>query len=157
MDLPGLGKGLEAAGAEVCGRQGPQSQSSTEKRGPPRCQEGQKGIADCGGIPRYAYQASRIVRIGCRATIYAAARSAAALRWRLDWRSRQASPLSCTPPVVMQKASQGANWTENADNADATEIAQAAYFLLFTSEMRKMQKGLAERGGFEPPIELLTL
>jgi hypothetical protein len=31
-------------------------------------------------------------------------------------------PLSCIPPVVMQKASQGPNWTENADNADEAEI-----------------------------------
>jgi len=31
-------------------------------------------------------------------------------------------PLSCIPPVVMQKTSQGPNWMENADNADETEI-----------------------------------
>jgi hypothetical protein len=29
----------------------------------------------------------------------------------------------------MQKASQGPNSTENADNADEAEIVQAAYFL----------------------------
>jgi hypothetical protein len=57
----------------------------------------------------------------------------------------------------MQKVSQRLNWTENADNADEAEIYQVAYFLLFTNGMRKVQEGLAERGGFEPPIELLTL
>jgi hypothetical protein len=31
----------------------------------------------------------------------------------------------------MQKTSQGANWTENADNADEAEIDQLAYFLWF--------------------------
>ena len=38
-------------------------------------------------------------------------------------------PLSCIPAVVMQKASQGPNWTENADNANDAEIVQVAYFL----------------------------
>jgi hypothetical protein len=37
--------------------------------------------------------------------------------------------LSCIPAVVMQKAPQGPNWAENADNADDTEIAQLPYFL----------------------------
>ena len=36
----------------------------------------------------------------------------------------------------MQKTLQGPNSTENADNADETEIAQAAYFLRFANEMR---------------------
>jgi hypothetical protein len=53
----------------------------------------------------------------------------------------------------MQKASQGPNSTENADNSDATEIAQEAFYLCFTNGMRKMQEGLAERGGFEPPLK----
>jgi hypothetical protein len=57
----------------------------------------------------------------------------------------------------MQKASQRPNSTENADNADKMEIVQVAYFLLFANGMREIQEGLAERGGFEPPIELLTL
>ena len=35
-------------------------------------------------------------------------------------------PLSCIPPVVMQKASQRAYSTEVADNADGAEIHQAA-------------------------------
>jgi hypothetical protein len=48
----------------------------------------------------------------------------------------------------MQKASQGANWTENADNADEAEIVQSAYYLMFANGMREMRKGLAERGGF---------
>jgi hypothetical protein len=30
-------------------------------------------------------------------------------------------PLSCIQPVVMQKASQGPNWTENPDHAVKTE------------------------------------
>jgi len=38
-------------------------------------------------------------------------------------------PLSCIPLVVMQKTSQGPNWTENTDNADKMEINQAVYFL----------------------------
>jgi hypothetical protein len=50
----------------------------------------------------------------------------------------------------MQKASKRPNSTENADNADGTEIVQPPYFLLFVIGMRKIQKGLAERGGFEP-------
>ena len=50
----------------------------------------------------------------------------------------------------MQKVSQGANWTENADNPDKANIAQAAYFLLFTNGMRQMRRVVAERGGFEP-------
>jgi hypothetical protein len=37
--------------------------------------------------------------------------------------------LSCILLVVMQKASQRLNWTENADNADEAEFDQAAYFL----------------------------
>jgi hypothetical protein len=37
--------------------------------------------------------------------------------------------LSCIPAVVMQKASQRSNSTENADSADMTEIVQIAYFL----------------------------
>jgi hypothetical protein len=43
--------------------------------------------------------------------------------------NRGSLPLSCTPSVVMQKASQRPNSTEKADGADAAEIAQAAYFL----------------------------
>ena len=43
---------------------------------------------------------------------------------REDWRSDEIAFA-----VVMQKASQGPNSTENADNADETEIVQAAYLL----------------------------
>ena len=57
-------------------------------------------------------------------------------------------PLSCIPLVVMQKTSQGLNWTENADNADEAEITQAAYFLRFANGMNRIREGLAERGGF---------
>ena len=39
------------------------------------------------------------------------------------------SPLSCIPIVVMQKPSQGPNWTENAGNADEAEIVQLVYYL----------------------------
>ena len=39
------------------------------------------------------------------------------------------SPLSCIPAVVMRKASQRANSTENADSADKAEIVQVAYLL----------------------------
>jgi len=49
----------------------------------------------------------------------------------------------------MQKVPQGANWTENADNADGAEIVQAIYFLIFANEMRAIQESMAERGGFE--------
>jgi hypothetical protein len=44
-------------------------------------------------------------------------------------RSPTLFPLSCIPAVVMQKAPQVPNWTENADNPDIPEIIQAAYFL----------------------------
>jgi len=32
------------------------------------------------------------------------------------------APLSCIPAVVMQKTSQGLNWTENADNSVEAKI-----------------------------------
>ena len=38
-------------------------------------------------------------------------------------------PLSCSPAFVMQKRPIGLNWTENADNADAAEIAEVTYCL----------------------------
>lgn len=55
-------------------------------------------------------------------------------------------PLSCIPLVVMQKTSQGLNWTENADNADEAEITQAAYFLRFANGMNRIREGLAVGG-----------
>ena len=58
-----------------------------------------------------------------------------ALRWGT---LRAGRLLSCIPPVVMQKASQMANWTENTDNLDYAEIVQATYILRFASEMREM-------------------
>src|ERR1017187_2025743 len=61
-------------------------------------------------------------------------------------------PLSCVPAVVMQKASQGANWTENADKADETEFAQPAYFLWLENGMNQMRECMAERVGFEPTV-----
>jgi hypothetical protein len=50
----------------------------------------------------------------------------------------------------MQKASQGPNWTENADNADEAEIVQVAYNLLFTFEFKEIGKCMAERVGLGP-------
>ena len=61
-------------------------------------------------------------------------------------------PLSCIPAVVMQKASQRPNSTENADNADNTEIVQPPYFLRFVIRMRKMQEGLAVDGVCSEPV-----
>ena len=60
---------------------------------------------------------------------------------REDWRSDEIAFA-----VVMQKVSQGPNSTENADNADETEIVQVAYFLSFASGMKEIREGLAERG-----------
>ena len=57
----------------------------------------------------------------------------------------------------MQDASHGPKSAENAANSDETKINQPAYFLRFAIGIGKMREGLAERGGFEPPIELLTL
>jgi hypothetical protein len=60
-------------------------------------------------------------------------------------------PLSCIPSIVMQKVSQGANWTENADKAEEAESVQHAYYLRHTNVMSEMQEVLAERGGLIPP------
>ncbi len=62
--------------------------------------------------------------------------------------------LSCTPSVVMQNASRRPKPTENADKPDGTEIVQLRYLLIFVIGMRKMERDMAERGGFEPPIEV---
>ena len=47
----------------------------------------------------------------------------------------------------MQKVSQGANWTENADKAEEAESVQHAYYLRHANVMSEMQEVLAERGG----------
>ena len=60
--------------------------------------------------------------------------------------------MSCIPAVVMQKASQGPNSTENANKAEEADITQLTYFLCFASEMSEIQECMAEREGFEPPI-----
>jgi hypothetical protein len=54
-----------------------------------------------------------------------------ALRGALLWPTPAdaGDPLSCIPPVAMQKVSQGANLTENADSPGKAQIVQAAYFL----------------------------
>lgn len=44
---------------------------------------------------------------------------------------QETEPLSYIPAIVMQKASQGPNWTEKAHNADDAEIFQHPYFLCF--------------------------
>ena len=54
----------------------------------------------------------------------------------------------------MQRVSQGPNWTENADKADETDSAQHAYYQRHAHVMSEMPDDLAEREGFEPPIEL---
>ena len=57
----------------------------------------------------------------------------------------------------MQKVPQGAHWAEDTGGEDTAEIVEAAYFLWFANVIREMRECMAERGGFEPPIELLTL
>jgi hypothetical protein len=42
--------------------------------------------------------------------------------WLSSMLGLRAKPLSCIPPVVMQKTSQGTNWTENPDNTGEAEI-----------------------------------